>query len=73
MSRAEVLCHNRLFSENLNHDLTILANIVNSIQQYKFPTASKAAEVIPIHKTNDQLLRENHRPVSILTSLSKVI
>ncbi len=53
---------------------TPLANKVNnSIQQFKFPTACKAAEVVPIHKKNDQLLRENHRPVSILTSLPKVI
>ncbi len=53
---------------------TPLANIVkNSIHQCKCPTACKAAEVVPIHKKNDQLLRENHRPVSILTSLSKVI
>ncbi len=53
---------------------TPLANIVNiSIQQCKFPTACKVAEVVPIHKKNDQLLRENHRPVGIMTSLSKVI
>ncbi len=53
---------------------TPLANIVNnSIQQCKCPTACKTAEVVPIHEKNDQLLRENHRTVSILTSLSKVI
>ena len=53
---------------------TPLANIVNnSIQQCKFPTACTAADVVPIHKKNDQLLRGNHRPVSKLTSLSKVM
>ncbi len=53
---------------------TPLANIVNnSIQQCTFPTACKDAEVVPTHKKNNQLLRENHRHVSILTSLSKVI
>ncbi len=52
---------------------TPLANIVNnSIQQCRFQTC-KAAEFVPIHNQNDQLLRENHRPVSILTNLSKVI
>ncbi len=53
---------------------TPLANIVNnSIEQCKFPTAFKTAEIVPIHKKKDQLLRENHRPVSIPTNLSKVI
>ena len=52
---------------------TPLSSIINStIDQCHFPTQAKAAEVSPIHKKDDQLLRENHRPVSILTCLSKV-
>ena len=51
-----------------------LSSILNStIDQSSFITQAKAAEVSPLHKKDDQLLRENHRPVSILTCLSKVV
>ncbi len=43
-----------------------------SIRQSKFPTDHKAAEVGPHHKKYYFLSKENYRPVSILTSLSKI-
>ncbi len=38
-----------------------------------FPTQSKLAEVTPIFKKDDPQVPKNHRPVSILTSSSKVL
>ncbi len=43
-----------------------------SITQSHFPSRHKAAEVSPQHKKDDVLKKENFRPVSILTSLSKI-
>ena len=49
------------------------ANLINiSLSQSVFPDAMKCAEVSPIFKKDDNLLKGNFRPVSILTSLSKI-
>ena len=49
------------------------ANLINiSLSQSVFPDAMKCAEVSPIFKKDDNLLKWNFRPVSILTSLSKI-
>ena len=37
-----------------------------------FPRELKLAEVIPIFKNKDDLYKENYRPVSVLSHLSKV-
>ena len=51
-----------------------LSGIVNDVfDQSKFPTQAKAAEVGPIHKKDSELDKNNYRPVSVLTTLSKVI
>ncbi len=50
------------------------ANIYNqSVRTCTFPSGAKAAEVLPIYKKADALERKNHRPVSILTSSSKIL
>lgn len=38
----------------------------------KFPDGAKIAEVAPIYKKADPLEKKNHRPVSVLTSSSKI-
>ena len=43
------------------------------IQTSSFPSDAKRAEIIPIYKKNDSLEKKNHRPVSILTSSSKIL
>ncbi len=43
-----------------------------AIHQTCFPTAHKAAEVGPHYKKADVQKKENYRPLSILTSTSKV-
>ncbi len=37
-----------------------------------FPAPLKRAEVTPIHKKYDVMLKENYRPVSVLPALSKI-
>ena len=50
----------------------MLANLINTTFQHgKFPASLKGAQVIPIHKKNDPLNKENYRPVSVLPIFSK--
>ena len=50
----------------------MLANLINNTFQHcKFPASLKGAQVVPIHKTNEPLNKENYRPVSVLPILSK--
>ena len=51
----------------LHHIITL------SIQQKKFPLSWKMSKIIPLHKKNCQMDRQNYRPVSILSPLSKVL
>ena len=38
-----------------------------------FPDELKLAEVIPIYKKGDNLLKGNDRPVSIISHISKIL
>ena len=38
----------------------------------KFPTSLKTADVTPIHKETEKILKKNYRPISILPILSKL-
>ena len=50
-----------------------VANLINtSLSRNDFPDVMKCAEVSPIFKKDDNLLKGNFRPVSILTSISKI-
>ena len=49
-----------------------LTKIINSFENGCFPDELKLAEVSPIFKKNDYLDKENYRPVSILSHVSKV-
>ena len=51
--------------------LTYLIN--QSLETGLFPTAWKAAKIIPIHKSGSYSNLDNYRPISILPVLSKVI
>ena len=44
-----------------------------SIMQQKFPSCWKFTKIIPLHKKNSTLKKENYRPVAILSPLSKVL
>ena len=51
----------------LHHVITL------SIMQEKFPTCWKYTKVIPLHKKNSPIKKENYRPVAILSPFSKVL
>ena len=51
-----------------------LAFIINMcLSQGIFPDALKTALVVPVYKKNEHLLKENYRPIAILSTISKVI
>ena len=50
-----------------------VTNVINmSIKSAKFPTDMKRADVYPIYKKSDSMNKCNYRPVSVLSSLSKI-
>jgi exonuclease III len=57
-------------AHSLSHQLTFLVN--KSIETCVFPDAAKKADITPIFKKNNNLDKSNYRPVSILSSLSKI-
>ena len=60
----------KLGAESLCVPIHYLVN--KSIQSSVFPDSLKRAEVIPIFKKDDMLVKKNYRPVSVLPCLSKV-
>lgn len=58
----------------IKYDISgILCKIVNQcLKMGVFPDALKLAKVIPIHKKNEDYLFDNYRPISLLSSVSKV-
>ena len=58
------------FSDVCSNQVNRLYN--TCILEGNFPDAIKLADITPSHKTNDRCLKENYRPVSILSSLSKI-
>ena len=53
--------------------LPILTKVINSsIEQNELPNELKRADFIPIYKKKDPLNKENYRPVSLLSHMSKV-
>ena len=59
---------------NTSHNFTnVLAMIINkSFQEGVFPDQMKSARVIPIHKEGSKSDVGNYRPISLLTSFSKI-
>ena len=55
----------------INVSLTPIINA--SITSLTFPNDAKRAEISPLFKTNDNLSKNNYRPLSILTALSKIL
>ena len=60
----------QIVSQNLATPLTSIINA--SINQSRFPQDLKLADVSPVYKKNDNLNKDNYRPVSILPSVSKI-
>ena len=50
-----------------------ISNLINAgLSQCHFPNSLKCAEVSPVFKKSDNLKKGNYRPVSVLTTLSKI-
>ena len=50
-----------------------LTKLINcSIENNSFPDLMKYAEINPVYKKEDRLIKNNYRPVSVLTGFSKV-
>ena len=58
-------------ADALTDIVTYLVNL--SIRDKIVPDCAKAAKVTPLHKKNSKLEVGNYRPVSVLTSLSKIL
>ena len=54
----------------LSYPLTLLIN--TSISMKSFPCTMKCAEISPLFKKDDNLSRDNYRPVNVLTVISKI-
>ena len=51
-----------------------LTDIINqSINENIFPTKAKVAAVLPLFKKDDRSQKKNYRPISVLSTLSKII
>ena len=45
----------------------------NCLSQGIFPDIWKKGNVAPIHKKNDKSLKQNYRPISLLSMFSKIL
>ena len=57
--------------DNIINALTYIFNL--SLCQGKFVTVSRQAKVVPIHKKGDAQNLNNYRPISLLSSFSKIL
>ena len=56
------------------HLLTPLTRIFNdSISMGLFPDIMKLADVVPLYKAKEKFLETNYRPISLLTTMSKLL
>ena len=54
--------------------LTPLCIIINqSLETGQFPTVMKLADVVPLFKSKDRSLETNYRPISLLSTMSKIL
>lgn len=77
-SNSTSLDHNKISNKILKHVINsvsvILSHLFNiSMSSGVFPNCFKIARVVPIHKSNSVHNVENYRPISILSSVSKIL
>ena len=61
----------KLIKIEISESLTLIIN--QSINTGIFPNKLKIAKVLPLFKKNENYVFDNYRPVSVLSSISKVI
>ena len=58
----------------VNEIVAPLVMLINqSMSQGQFPTMMKLAEVVPLFKSKDPSIETNYRPISLLTTMSKIL
>ena len=61
----------KIMSTSLCNPITLLIN--KSIENGHVPNTLKIAKVVPIYKSKDQKQLSNYRPISLLSSISKIL
>ena len=65
---------NILLKEIINPLAHVLVEVFNkSMTTGKFPNIMKLAEVVPLYKNKEHYLESNYRPISLLTTISKIL
>ena len=65
---------NILLKDIIDHIAHVLCVIFNkSLEQGEIPSTMKLAEVVPLYKGKEHYLETNYRPISLLTTISKVL
>ena len=65
---------NVLLKDIIDHIAPALTEVFNkSLMTGEFPTVMKLSEVIPLYKCKEHFLETNYRPISLLTTMSKVL
>jgi hypothetical protein len=64
----------KLLIKTIDEIVNPITHIINiSLQTGIFPNELKCAKVIPIHKSGDPSILNNYRPISLLSSFSKLL
>ncbi|CAB0015182.1 unnamed protein product [Nesidiocoris tenuis] len=64
----------KMLKSHFKHLKDVLVHIINlSLTSGTFPDSLKIARVIPIFKSGDPLVLSNYRPISLLSSIAKLI
>ena len=65
---------NILLKEIIDQLAPALEQVSNkSVTLGEFPTLMKLAEVVPLYKSKEHFIETNYRPISLLTTMSKVL
>ena len=65
---------NILLKEIIDQLAPVLVEVFNkSMMLGEFPTIMKVAEVLPLYKCKENFLVTNYRPISLLTTMSKIL
>ena len=65
---------NILLKEIINPLAPVLVEVFNkSMMLGEFPTIMKLAEVVPLYKGKEHYLETNYRPISLLSTMSKIL
>ena len=65
---------NILLKEIINPLAHVLVEVFNKLMTTgEFPNIMKLAEVVPLYKNKEHYLESNYRPISLLTTISKIL